>query len=398
MPPLSPAETIAAEGCRIVLRRAEGPEAGELFLSAEPTRGGAEAGAQAEAVFAAIDACLEREGSSWSHVRRETVFLASMESDLAAVRSARRRFVDPSFAPSCEIEQPPLTDGVRLLVSLQAAIPASGESARAREEVRIGAGCSCRECAETVAIRRSTPDGARLDCAVVYGAGGDALAQTRSAFERAEALLQQAGMEFGDVVRTWIHLREIDRDYDALNEGRRAFFAARGIDPPPASTGIGGGPASSAHALCLGFEAVRRDTGPAPVVMQAATLNEAPEYGADFVRGLRVEGGNGATLHVSGTASVDEVGRTAHPGDFDAQAARMLLNVRNLLEGQGAGFGHVVSAITYVKHRADADRLRAALSAAGFQGFPHVLVEAPVCRPDLLCETEAIAWQPGTAP
>ena len=51
------------------------------------------------------------------------------------------------------------------------------------------------------------------------------------------------------------------------------------------------------------------------------------------------------SLHISGTASIDETGRTAHPGDFDAQVDRMLLNVAALLEGQGAGFGDVVSAI-----------------------------------------------------
>ena len=76
-------------------------------------------------------------------------------------------------------------------------------------------------------------------------------------FGVAEDLLQQAGMEFRDVVRTWIHLREMDRDYADLNRARRAFFAARGIDPAPASTGIGGGPVSAEHDLCLGVYAVQ---------------------------------------------------------------------------------------------------------------------------------------------
>ncbi len=30
----------------------------------------------------------------------------------------------------------------------------------------------------------------------------------------------------------------------------------------------------------------------------------------------------------------------------------------------------------------------------GFEGFPCTLVEAPICRPDLLCETEALAVLP----
>ena len=50
-------------------------------------------------------------------------------------------------------------------------------------------------------------------------------------FGVAEDLLRQAGMEFRDVVRTWIHLREMERDYADLNRARRAFFEARGIDP-----------------------------------------------------------------------------------------------------------------------------------------------------------------------
>ena len=64
-------------------------------------------------------------------------------------------------------------------------------------------------------------------------------------------------MEFRDVVRTWIYLREMDRDYGDLNRARREFFEARGIDPVPASTGIGGGPVAAGHDLCLGVYAVK---------------------------------------------------------------------------------------------------------------------------------------------
>jgi len=103
---------------------------------------------------------------------------------------------------------------------------------------------------------------------------------------------------------------------------------------------------------------------------------------------------NKVALYVSGTASIDEHGRTAHPGDFEAQADRMFVNIAALLERQGADFGDVVSAITYLKHSADADRLRETLHAAGFEGFPHALVAAPICRSDLLCETEVLAVVP----
>ena len=125
--------------------------------------------------------------------------------------------------------------------------------------------------------------------------------------------------------------------------------------------------------------------------MTSPTLNEALQYGADFVRGMRVLEANKVALQVSGTASIDEHGRTAHVGDFEAQADRMLVNIAALLQRQGASFGDVASAITYLKRPEDGPRLREKLRAAGFEGFPHALVVAPICRTDLLCETEALA-------
>jgi enamine deaminase RidA (YjgF/YER057c/UK114 family) len=213
-------------------------------------------------------------------------------------------------------------------------------------------------------------------------------------FVVAEDLLGQAGMEFRDVVRTWIHLRRIDRDYGDLNRARRAFFAARGIDPVPASTGIGGGLVPAAHDLCLGVYAVKAGRPAARRVMTSPTLNEAAQYGADFVRGISIVETNKSALHVSGTASIDEHGRTVHAGALEAQVDRMLKNIGALLERQGATVDDVVSAITYLKHPSDAERLRHRVREAGFGGFPHALVAAPVCRPDLLCEKEAIAVVP----
>jgi len=73
------------------------------------------------------------------------------------------------------------------------------------------------------------------------------------------------------------------------------------------------------------------------------------------------------------------------------------VNLAALLERQGARFADVLHAVTYLKHPADAARLRGKLLSAGFVGFPHALVAAPICRPDLLCETEALAVLPKTA-
>lgn len=395
----SAGEEIERYGCSIVLRRVEGPEAREVFLRCQPPAEAADAGRQAEAIYRALLVVLEAEGGSMASVVCETLFLRSLREDLGAVRAARRRVLAASERASgrsatTEIQQPPLDEGARLELSVQAVLPR-------RAPLRVDAlqahsPCGCDECARSQGLRFHVGEQVRLHAGGLYGRGRDAYDQALAMFEVAEDLLHRAGMELRDVVRTWIHLRAIDRDYADLNRARRAFFEARGIDALPASTGIGGAPAPEEHDLCLGLVAVKAEPSPLRTVMSTATMSEAPLYGADFARGVRIADANKIALHVSGTASVDEAGRTAHPGDFEAQVERMLANVAALLEGQGAGFGDVVSAITYLKRRADTGRLREKLREAGFEGFPNVLVEAPICRPDLLCETEALAVLPGS--
>ena len=382
----------------------KGPEAREVFFLCQPPAEVTDAGEQAEAVYGTILDVLEAEGGSFASVVCESIYLRDLRSDLEPVRAARRRVLaagtQPTHRPATtEIEQPPLNEGARLEVAVQA-IVRTGAPPRI-DTVAARPPCACAECARSHGLRIHVGEETRLHAGPLYGRGKDAHAQTLAMFGVAEDLLRRAGMELRDVVRTWIHLREIDRDYAAFNHARRAFFEARGIDPAPASTGIGGALVAEGHDLCLGVYAVRSVRPGRPsvrTVMTARTMNEAARYGSDFSRGIRSVETNRIALHVSGTASIDEAGRTAHPVDFDAQADRMLANVAALLRGQGATFGDVVSAVTYLKRPRDARRLREKLHEAGFEGFPNVLVTAPICRPELLCETEVLAVLPSAVP
>jgi enamine deaminase RidA (YjgF/YER057c/UK114 family) len=392
-------ETIEAHGCSIVLRRVKGPEARELFFSCQPPAATVDAGRQAEAIYSAIRDILEAEGGSLGSVVSETVFLSNLRTNVEPVRAARQRVLTASEGPTIspailEIEQPPLNERACLELSVQAIFP--NESPPRFEPIVVKPACGCAECARAHGLRIHVGEEDRFYAGGLCGPGASAYEQTLGMFALAEDMLQQAGMEFSDVVRAWIHLREMDRDYPDLNRARREFFEARGIHPVPASTGIGGGQVCAKHDLCLGVYAVKAGHPPVRTVMTSPTLNEAGEYGADFVRGMKMVETNKIALHVSGTASIDEEGNTAHVGDFEAQADRMLVNVAALLEGQGAGFNDVVSAITYLKHPENADRLREKFAESGFEGFPNVLVEARVCRPDLLCETEVLAVLPKT--
>ena len=67
---------------------------------------------------------------------------------------------------------------------------------------------------------------------------GDFRAQLRRTFKNITGLLGAESATWKDIVRTTCYLRDIERDYDAFNEERTAFFAEQGLDPLPASTAI----------------------------------------------------------------------------------------------------------------------------------------------------------------
>lgn len=132
----------------------------------------------------------------------------------------------------------------------------------------------------------------------------------------------------------------------------------------------------------------------APEVLNEAYAYERP---SSFSRALRVELNGVVVLFISGTASVDEHGRSLHVGDFRAQARRMFENVTALLAHGGATWKDVVRTHYYLR---DIDRDYAVFNEErtafyGEQGLDPLPastgVQAKLCRPELLVEMEAIA-------
>jgi enamine deaminase RidA (YjgF/YER057c/UK114 family) len=384
--------------CSTAVGRFAGPEADEVSILCRPADRSADAAGQAEAVYRELAALLATERASIHDVAAESLFLRDVRRDLPLVLGARSRILAEAGltadapVPAC-IEQAPTAAGASFELSASVVIPRRREAWSVRD-VRAGASCPCEGCRRSGARLVRLGDQTSLQTTNVHGTGDDAFAEAWSMFGEAQRLLERCDMGFGDVVRTWIHLRDIDRDYDALNAARREFFRQRGVEPRPASTGVQGGPVPDAHDFAISLCALRSPRPLDLAPMSAPTLNEAWSYGADFSRGLRVVEANKVTLHVSGTASIDEAGRTVHVGDLEGQVDRMLHNIASLLAAQGATFEHLVSGVAYLKDAGDAAVLRARCRERGFDGFPCVLVEAPLCRPELLCEAEAVAVLP----
>jgi 2-iminobutanoate/2-iminopropanoate deaminase len=381
--------------CSTVLRRFAGPEADELAIHCRPEARTPDTVQQAEAAYRGLAALLAARQASFRDLTCETLFLRDVRRELPLVLGARTRVLfdlgESAGAPRpAFIQQAPVDAGASFELAASAVVPRQRDTWSVRD-VRTVTSCACEGCARSGARLVRLGDQASLHTTNVYGTGGDAFEQAWEMFRAAERLLDHCGMGFRDVVRTWIHLRDIDRDYDALNKARREFFRRRGIEMRPASTGVQGIPFPAAHDFSISLQAVRSLRPLDVTPMSAPTLNEAWSYDADFSRGLRVAEANKVALYVSGTASIDEAGRTVHVGNFEAQVGRMLDNIASLLAQQGATFEDLVSGVTYLRNPSDAPVLRSMCHQRGFDGFPCALVEAPLCRPELLCEAEAVA-------
>lgn len=153
---------------------------------------------------------------------------------------------------------------------------------------------------------------------------------------------------------------------------------------------------SSVTADLLRELAAATDIGRRPIHAPGA-LNEAITYGSAFSRGLRLEFGNVVVLLISGTASIDEDGKTVHIGDFRAQLQRTFDNITALLASEGATWKDIVRTTCYLR---DIDRDYAAFNEErtrfyqeqGLDPYPASTgIQAILCRPDLLVEIEAIA-------
>ena len=146
----------------------------------------------------------------------------------------------------------------------------------------------------------------------------------------------------------------------------------------------------------------------APVVKRAITnhsaLNEAYDYGSAFSRGMRIDLNGLTILLISGTASIDDAGRTVHIGDLRAQLRRPFANITKLLASEGATWHDIVRTTCYLRDierdYQDFNEERTNFyKEQGLDPLPASTgIQAILCRPDLLVEIEAIVMFRQTSP
>lgn len=141
----------------------------------------------------------------------------------------------------------------------------------------------------------------------------------------------------------------------------------------------------------------------APIEKRAITnhraLNEAYCYAkpSSFSRGMRIDLGSVTILLISGTASIDEQGKSVHVGDFRAQMRRTLSNITSLLASEGCTWRDIVRTSCYLRdierdYDAFNEERTAFYKEQGLDPLPASTgIQAILCRPELLIEIEAIA-------
>lgn len=216
-------------------------------------------------------------------------------------------------------------------------------------------------------------------------------AQTTAVFESIEDALTDADMTFAHVARTWLYMDNILDWYTPFNRARDAFFRSRKVYDGlvPASTGIGSanlcGSAITACAIAVKSKRPGVVTVAAlPSPLQCAAL----QYGSSFSRAIEIATPESRTVMISGTASIEPGGATAHVGDV-AQQIQLTMDVAEaILVSRGMGWKDATRAVMYLKKASYRQIWQTWRTEHGLAKLPVVAIEADVCRDDLLVELE----------
>jgi len=234
-----------------------------------------------------------------------------------------------------------------------------------------------------------------------FSVRGNRPREAYEAIKLTNEILRERNWSYKDVRRTWFYLEDMLDWYSEFNKVRNEIYKNMGLfncDPQtviPASTGIFG--KNPEGILCtLDVVAIRPVEGQSFQVlqMQSTKQSEATDYGSSFSRGVSITTETCKYIFVSGTASIDEGGRSIHPGNMRLQTIRTIKNVESLLKSAGAHLNQIQQATAFVKNSEDIPVFEQEIRRNGIPNIPIIRTIADVCRDELLFEFDATAVIP----
>ena len=160
----------------------------------------------------------------------------------------------------------------------------------------------------------------------------------------------------------------------------------------PASTGIRGEVHSGVVAT-MDLFAIIGEPAFHPKVTQLTNRSQldAFRYGAAFSRGTLIKGSAGSLFQLSGTAAIDERGKSLFIGDIRGQITCTLNKVEALMAQVGAGLRDICAATVFVKRPEYVTIFHEITAERRLADLPAVYVVADICRDELLFEIDAEA-------
>lgn len=214
---------------------------------------------------------------------------------------------------------------------------------------------------------------------------------------------------YSNLLRVWNYLSDINDEQDDLERYRRfcvgRFNAFHEFDTGfeqalPAATAAG----LHNPGLFIYFLAARGTSQPIENPRQLNPYHYPPQHGPrspSFSRAIVKDWGAHSQLFISGTGSI--VGhQSLHDGDVVAQLTEILRNIDTLLEHaadvSGTDFRHKCTTSTfkvYLRHAADLRLIQEHLAHALGEGASVLLLNADLCRKELLMEIEGTYTRKG---
>jgi enamine deaminase RidA (YjgF/YER057c/UK114 family) len=361
-------------------------ESGQAFLVAEATWG-AQAATATRAAYDEIARVLQDQGLTMVH---ERLFGSlNVKAEVISARNASLRAGGfPVDGPLTYIQgTPPWGEGFAGVI-IQAV---SGDAVWPITDEGKKVGTGWRRGDATFLVLQN------LQGLIQNGNGANARPhQTRRLIRRAADLLEAQGASYRDVVRTWFYLSDILAWYPEFNRARTDIYEKFGILPGQDSTGIRGEVPGGAVAA-MDLMAVAGPAKSRPLVRQLSNpgQQDAFRYGSAFSRAALIRQPDLAMIQVSGTAAIDEQGRSLYPDDIRAQIDCTFDKIAALIGQEGASLQDIAAACVFVKRPEDALIYQERAKALGLDNLPAVVMVADICRPELLFEIDAeVAFDP----
>ena len=214
--------------------------------------------------------------------------------------------------------------------------------------------------------------------------------QARQTFEKMQTALNLVGMDFSNIVRTWLYINDILAWYDEFNKVRTEFFEEQNLFRKllPASTGIGvanpAGTALTTELLAIKPKNQNVLIRPIPSPLQCPAV----DYKSSFSRAVEITLSDHRRLYISGTASIADNGKTAHIGNVEKQIARTMKVVQAILESCKMTWDNTSRAIAYFKNIDNLPLLDKYCSKNSLPPMPIAAAHGEICRENLLFEIE----------